>query len=63
MTVKELINALMDCRSDADVVSSLFDNGTNFSAVKGLHNGGNFVVLYEQIAYDSERAKEQRKKP
>ena len=62
MTVKELIDQLMDCRSDADVMSSLFDNCTEVTLVKGTDNRGNYVVLFEKIAYDSPRIKIKKEK-
>lgn len=51
MTVKELIDKLQDCRSDADVMMSVYDNSSSMSKVIGVVNKGNYVSLYELMGF------------
>ena len=57
MTVEELIKQLMDCRSDATVVTSLYDNSDSVELISGVANDGNMARLYIKVAFNSVRAK------
>ena len=56
MKVEELIKQLMDCRGDADVFTASFDISNELSRVSGVSNEGNSVVIFNNIAWNSPRA-------